>query len=150
MRREFSTATKVYASLGPDSHHLALLGSLPLSAALWLCRHETPRAARQACVAAGDDAPVSDGQWASCVADWNQIFAPEPGDQCYGLCGWRWFGLAIVGNSPQMHVQISVPLREAGCATVYVDEEALAPEAKACALAAYEALLPLVRPGGDR
>lgn len=145
--KQFRMTPKFRLELGPDSYHLVCTVELPMDRLLDLLA-DTPEAHYRRATQAGDDATLD--VLSTAVYDWNTNYADDPDESEHGCRGWRWYGITVSGECPGVRVMARGQTGEKGIVTVDVSGDHMESQARACAVAAYEALLPLVRAEGGR
>lgn len=147
--KQFRMTPTFRLDLGPDFYHLVCTAELSMAQVLDLLS-DTPENHYRRATQAGDD-KITD-ILATAVYDWNSTYAsdPEGEDQEYGCRGWKWAGISVSSECDGVRVRVRGQAGEKGIVTVDVAPEHMESQARACALAAYEALLPVVKPEGNR
>ena len=145
-RKPFVLEPKWHLSFGPDSYHEATLGPLtPAEIIAILTKYPTPQALDRAVV----DSLRTSGQTrlgdmlAEAVYGYNSV-ADEDDGPAHIDSTWRWLGIDVAGECDGL----SVWTGNGGTKMhANVDQSVMDGEARRCALAALEALKPLVGKG---
>lgn len=147
--KQFRMVPTFRLDLGPDAYHMVCTEPLTMTQVLSLLA-DTPENHYRKATQAGDT-KVSD-ILSTAVWQWNSTYADDPDgeDQEYGCRGWKWYGITASGECDGVRVTVRGQAGDKGIITADVSGEHMDSQARACALAAYEALLPVVRPEGGR
>ena len=147
-KKLFVTNPQFFLLMGADIYHEARLGPLTIGEVLSLLTlYSTPEAAYRA---NRPDGPFAD-RFGEAIYDLNSMYADEDGHDSVGD-HWRWLGLAMraegVPVSVWVHAMAEGPDRT--ICQVTIDAAAIEGQARTCALAALEALQPLLATEGAK
>jgi len=144
----------LFVEIGTDRFHTAKLGPVTASDVMAMLRYETPDAAYRAALHDSDDlcaSGVNSETLKEMLMEAHAEYQSVHDDEEYEPFGsMKWLGISFRAKCDEVDVWVQRLVGEKGHCQVYVDRDAVDSEARACGLAALEALAPLRKPGGKR
>lgn len=157
MRKRYDMKANLYIEIGTDRFHTAKLGPVTAGEAFSLLRFATPEEAYKAARNMGEIGsarevpPLGGEQAAEMLMEAHAEYQSIHDDEEYEPFGsMKWVGLSFRAKCDEVDVYVSRIVGEPGRCQIYVDHGAIDSEARACGMAALEALAPLRRPGGKK
>lgn len=141
MRKTYQLQPELFLLAGCDVYHEARVGPVTIAEMFELLKRTPEDAYRD-----------RDGRHADlmmdAVVEFNQSILDDEDPAC--PAAWRWLGFALSGRLDAVHLWVTRKDHdeESGVCTIGVDQDAIDSQARACALAAFTALQPLVQTEG--
>lgn len=156
-RKRYDMVPDLYIEIGTDRFHTAKLGPVTACEAFSLLRFATPEEALRTArdigelPAARNYQPLSGERAVEMLMEAHASYQSIHDDEEYEPFGaMKWMGISFKAQCDEVDAWVQRLVGEKGHCQVYVDHDAIDSEARACGLAALNALAPLRKPGGGR